>query len=230
MPPSKSLQIERMMKRVDIAIHNPTADTMALKRAIAHLKEVKIELYREDYDHWIRMAIEANSEKKIRALMPSPKLNKEYTLSILFEHRPKMVPSYVSSCLFHPNVRFSSTSGYVYDTVVRIHLAEAGHLVLPYLKLFFKQPRSGPIALRLYKNTNITTQQKILYLNPNPSIRKRKRQRLLLLRFWLLTTKKNLLPWRESLYVPGTGALYKKAFESFKRDGNVLELTGQTSE
>ena len=219
MPPSKSLQIERMMKRVDNAIHNPSADTMALKSAISHLKEVNIHTYPEDYDRWIQMAIDAHSDKKIRVLLPSMKT--EYTLFVLCNHRPQMIPSYVASRLFHPNLRFQSTDEYVYDKMVRIHLSYyTGEL--PYLQLFFKQPRSGPIALRLYEGTWLTNREKALYLNANPTIRKRKKARKILLRFWLLTTKKNLLPWRESLYFPGTGALYKKAFDSFKRDGNVL--------
>ena len=225
MPPSKSLQIERMMKRVDNAIHNPSADTMALKSAISHLKEVNIHPYQEDYDRWIQMAIDAHSDKKIRVLLPSMKT--EYTLFVLCNHRPQMIPSYVASRLFNPNARLQSTGEYVYDKMVLIHLSYdtvsrrlSGDL--PYLQLFFKQPRSGPIALRLYDDTLLTNREKAHYLNANPAIRKRKQARKVLLRFWLLTTKKNLLPWRESLYLPGTGALYKKAFESFKRDGNVL--------
>ena len=225
MPPSKSLQIERMMKRVDNAIHNPSADTMALKSAISHLKEVNIHPYQEDYDRWIQMAIEANSDKKIRALLPSMKT--EYTLFVLCNHRPQMIPSYVASRLFHPNARLQSTGEYVYDKMVRIHLSY-DTADLQYLHTFFKQPRSGPIALRLFEDTWLTLKEKICYLTANPTIRKRKQARKVLLRFWILTTKKNLLPWRESLYVPGTGALYKKAFESFKRDGNVLLLTEQT--
>ena len=227
MPPSKSLQIERMMKRVDNAIHNPSADTMALKSAISHLKEVNIHPYQEDYDRWIRMAIEANSEKKIRVLLPTMKTG--YTLFVLCNHRPQMIPSYVASRLFNPNARLQYTGEYVYDKMIRIHIS-SDNGELQYLHTFFKQPRSGSIALRLFEDTWLTLKEKICYLTANPTIRKRKQQRLLLLRFWLLTTKKNLLPWRESLYVPGTGALYKKAFESFTHDGNVLELTGQTSE
>lgn len=63
MPPTQAIQIERMVKRVDNAIHNPSTDYKSVSAALADLRAASIRPYREDYDHWIRLAIDAKDEK-----------------------------------------------------------------------------------------------------------------------------------------------------------------------
>ena len=213
MPPSHALQIERMVKRVDNAIHNPSVDSRAVKEALTEMKAVT-QPFQADYDHWIRLAIEANNDKKIYALFKITYINRlSYThtsLNALFEHSPQNIPVYVKSRLFNPNQKSV-------DTLICYHLVEAHKHpgILSSILLFFKQPKSVSILMRLIETHNLTKKEQALYIDANPIMRRRKHLRKVLLRFWLLTTKPLLRDWREALYVPGTGALYKKALASF---------------
>lgn len=214
MPPSHALQIERMVKRVNNAIHNPSVDSRAVKEALTELKAVT-QPFQADYDHWIRLAIDANNDKKIYALFKITYINRlSYThtsLNALFEHSPQNIPVYVKSRLFNPNQK-SADNYYIYDNLICYHL-HAG--ILSSVHIFFKQPKSVSILMRLIETHNLTKKEQALYIDANPIMRRRKHLRKVLLRFWLLTTKPLLRDWREALYIPGTGALYKKALASF---------------
>ena len=108
---------------------------------------------------------------------------------------------------------------YVYDDILCYQFAGEGAAArLPYIHLFFKQPKTASIILRLTEKKLLRKNEQILYMNANPVLCKRKQQRKILLRFWLTTVKKNLLYWKESLYFPGTGALYKKAETAFLQE------------
>jgi hypothetical protein len=216
MPISEAVRIERLVKRVDNAIHNPAMDYKTVREALDDLKCV-IHPSREDYDHWIRLAIEARSDKKICSLFCSR--ISEIALSILFKYSPHNIPLYVNSKLFNPNLKYPLTTIYVYDDILCYQFAGEGAAArLPYIHLFFKQPKTASIILRLTEKKLLRKNEQILYMNANPLLRKRKQQRKILLRFWLTTVKNNLLHWKESLYFPGTGALYKKAEASFLQE------------
>jgi hypothetical protein len=216
MPVSEAVRIERLVKRVDNAIHNPAMDYKSVREALDDLKRV-IHPSRDDYDHWIRLAIEARSDTKICSLFGTR--ISEIALSVLFKYSPHNIPLYVNSRLFNPNMKYPFTTIYVYDEILCCEFAgEGGVGRLPYIHLFFKQPKTASIILRLTENKLLTKKEQILYMNANPVLRKRKQQRKILLRFWLTTVKKNMLYWRESLYFPGTGALYKKAETSFLQE------------
>jgi hypothetical protein len=81
------------------------------------------------------------------------------------------------------------------------------------LTLFFQQPNSWPVLQKL-----LFQKYYMRFLRVNPVAKRRKHLTTVLLRFWLLTTKPLLRVWRESLYAPGTGALYMKALISFESD------------
>jgi len=216
MPISEAVRIERLVKRVDNAIHNPAIDYKTVREALDDLKCV-IHPSREDYDHWIRLAIEARSDKKICSLFCSR--ISEIALSILFKYSPHNIPLYVNSKLFNPNLKYPLTTIYVYDDILCYQFAGEGAAArLPYIHLFFKQPKTASIILRLTEKKLLRKNEQILYMNANPLLCKRKQQRKILLRFWLTTVKNNLLHWKESLYFPGTGALYKKAEASFLQE------------
>ena len=216
MPISEAVRIERLVKRVDNAIHNPAMDYKTVREALDDLKCV-IHPSREDYNHWIRLAIEARSDKKICSLFCSRV--SEITLSVLFKYSPHNIPLYVNSKLFNPNLKYPLTKIYVYDDILCYQFAGEGAAArLPYIHLFFKQPKTVSIILRLTEKKLLRKNEQILYMNANPVLCKRKQQRKILLRFWLTTVKKNLLYWKESLYFPGTGALYKKAETSFLQE------------
>jgi hypothetical protein len=216
MPISEAVRIERLVKRVDNAIHNPAMDYKTVREALDDLKCV-IHPSREDYDHWIRLAIEARSDKKICSLFCSR--ISEIALSILFKYSPHNIPLYVNSKLFNPNLKYPLTTIYVYDDILCYQFAGEGAAArLPYIHLFFKQPKTASIIIRLTEKKLLRKNEQILYMNANPLLCKRKQQRKILLRFWLTTVKNNLLHWKESLYFPGTGALYKKAEASFLQE------------
>lgn len=210
MPPSKAILDERMVKRVDNAIHNPTRSAKDVYDAILELKPARVRVMRGDYDTWIKLAIESNDLHKLCAIFtgkrwPNP-------LALLFEHSPHSIPSFIGSRLFNPNAE-------MYETLITDWMVDEQYTPGSYstrLTLFFKQPRTYKLLLRLVeKRAWLTMKEKQYYMNLNPVLRKRKLARKVLLRFWLLTTKPMLRCWRESLYVPGTGAIYKKALASF---------------
>lgn len=217
MPPSQAIQIERMVKRVDNAIHNPAFDSRAVTEALTLLKSVT-HPFREDYDRWVHLAIENGDDRKIAALFTVKYIaNRPYTrtaLNSLFENSPHTIPAYVRSRLFNPDL---NSGYYIYDILVCYWLDEANGRtgILPHIYLFFKQPKTVSIIMRLIQNKMFRKKEQFLYMNANPILRKRKHMRKVLLRFWLLTTKPLLRSWREALYVPGTGSLYKKAAASF---------------
>jgi hypothetical protein len=201
MPPSKAIQIERMVKRVDNAIHNPSVDYRGVKDALADLKAANIRPSYDDYDSWIRLAIEARSERKLCYLFGS--VNKSALLHLLEKGQPYL-PMYMKSSMFNPNKHLNDNY-YNYDFDI-LSVVEDSKLTL-----FFRQPKAWPVLMRLGESKRFRK-----YYAVNPIAMKRKQQRTMLLRFWLLTTKPLLRSWQESLYIPGTGALYKKAAASFE--------------
>jgi predicted KAP-like P-loop ATPase len=207
MPPSKEVRIERMVKRVDNAIHNPSVDYNGVREALEDLKANTIRIFRDDYTHWIHLAIQAKNEKKLRCLFTM----KQTGLSSLFKHNPESIPLYVSSDLFNPNEFYSYA--YMYDEMILRKVVAKEHL--PSIHLFFKQSKTYPILLRLIEGGFITKKEQNLYMSINPVFRRKKQARKTLLRFWLLTAKPAIRNYKESLYAPGTGALYKKAEASF---------------
>lgn len=206
MPPSREVRIERMVKRVDNAIHNPSVNYTGVCEAIEDLKANKIRFFHDDYTRWIQIAIQAKSEKKLRCLFTM----KLTGLSSLFKHNSESIPYYVSSDLFNPNQFYSH---YIHDEMIMRKLIANEHL--PSIHLFFKQSKSYSILLRLIEGGLMTKKEKNLYMSINPVFRRKKQARKTLLRFWFLTAKPAIRNLKESLYCPGTGALYKKAEASF---------------
>ena len=204
MPPTQAIQTERMVKRVDNAIHNPAIDYKGVKAALADLKAASIRPYRQDYDHWVQLAINSGDERKLCCLFGSIKTS---ALRHLLKNSPdKYLPLYMKSPMFNPR---RSVIKDTEDILHEIYDFEQGSDRR--LTLFFQQPKSWPV----FKAVGSQRQFK-KYFKVNPIAQRRKQQRLVLMRFWLLTTKPLLKSWRESLYAPGTGALYKKAAASFE--------------
>jgi hypothetical protein len=201
MPPTRALKIERIVKRVDNAIHNPSVNYRGVKDALADLKAANIRPSYDDYDHWIRLAIDARSERKLCYLFGS--VNKSALLHLL-EKGQLYLPMYMKSSMFNPNKHLNDHY-YNYDFDILSIVDDSK------LTLFFRQPKAWPILNRLGESKRFRK-----YYAVNPIAIKRKQQRTMLLRFWLLTTKSLLNRWRESLYFPGTGALYKKAAAAFE--------------
>jgi hypothetical protein len=203
MPPTRATQNERMVKRVDNAIHNSSVDYRSVKSALADLKAAGIPVYREDYDHWIRLAIDACNEIKLRCLFGSIKTS---SLAHLLKKSPAHIPLYVKSPMYRSHYEY-----HYHDIMEFVDEELPGYEKT--LTLFFQQQKSWPVLQKL-----LFQKYYMRFLRVNPVAKKRKHLATVLLRFWLLTTKPLLRVWRESLYAPGTGALYLKALASFESD------------
>jgi len=217
MPLQDDTYCRRMVKRVINAIHNPVSNASAVRDAIKELKQCGIIVYLSDYDDWICEAIAVGNERKLLALFKhKPRTATDSVLATLIAYSPHSIPRYMASRMFNPNQKCDVTSSYTIDSIIADAMdryATKGERDA--VALFFKQPRAVPVLLRFIEKKWLTKEQRTLYVNSNPVLVKRRQQRKILLRFWLLTTKSVLVNWRESLYIPGTGALYKKALDSF---------------
>lgn len=234
MPPSKGIQIERMVKRVDNAIHNPSIDYKGVSDALADLRAASIRPYREDHDHWVRLAIASGDERKLCCLFGNTKVS---ALVHLFNKNPSYISLYMKSHMFNPNkpvslyyldhyqhdsdlsdiVYNSSVSNnptqYYYNNDIAVTTIKPDVECEKRLTIFFQQPKSWPILVRLAEKKYYRK-----YMKVNPVAKKRKHLAKVLLRFWLVTTKSLLQSWKESLYAPGTGVFYKMAEASFNTD------------
>jgi len=196
-----------MVKRVYNAIHNPAASDRDVRDIIREVKANHIFLYKEDYDEWVNEAIYVGSEGKLMVLLSQMGKPSADVLTALLKYSPHTIPRYMASRMFNPNTTF------VDATIVGLLKPNVEYSIG--LNLILGQPRAASIILRLANNRWFTKPQETYFMNHNPVLYKRKQQRKTILRFWLVTTKRNLGMWKETLYVPGTGALYKKALRSF---------------
>jgi len=214
MPVQDNTFCKRMVKRVTNAIHNPAVSSKDVYDTIKELHHNRIIVYKEDYDEWINHAMNVGSEGKVLAVLRFIGGKGADTLTSLLHYSPHTIPRFVASRIFRP------------DKVDPEVVAFISHWKDPKLSLvidlFFKQPRTASVILRLANNKWFTKQQQTHFMSINPVLEMRKKQRKILTRFWLLTFKKVLGMWRETLYVPGTGALYKKAEASFKTRFNTV--------
>jgi hypothetical protein len=208
MPATKETKDERRVKRVTNAINNPTSTLTNLSDALDGLKGVRI--FQDEIDSWIYKAIDLQRYDMIleilgrRSRWPLVKLESAVLRTFIFKN-PRYLAKFVASPAFHPDC------SYHLEMLAKIK-DEDIHL----LAKLFALPRTGKLldAMRWLFSWRLYWQ---LFHN-NPDIQRRIQQQKLLLRFWLLVVKRNLPAWRDSLYYPGTGALYLKAFASFKHD------------
>jgi hypothetical protein len=203
MPPTRDRIVERLLLRVDNAIHNPTATVDDVKHALVLVKEHGIPIYNEDYDSWIHLAIAMGDRKKLRCLFPKGP-GSSLRILLINPCHAKYISPYVRSKLF--------------NMVESVNILDELSLFSPLcvkenLIAFFSEKKTWPVLSTLCKEKEYSIFKP--YYSVNPVARKRKRLYLTLLRFWF-TVKRILRHWRESLYVPGTGALYKKAEASFR--------------
>jgi hypothetical protein len=216
MPPSQAVLVERMVKRVENAIHNPTQSVADVRDAIDNLKSANIRVFKDEIDRWIRLAIESNNKNKVRCLIKRG-LHTETMLGRILENSPHHIAQYIASPL------------YTYDRLQEgsdlIELMQPFNerLYDPAIKILFKQPRATQLCSEVIdyltkKGWKSGKSYQTLLFSLNPVLKKRKQQHKILLRFWLLTAKPAIRNFKESLYVPGSGALYKKALASFTND------------
>ena len=208
MPATKEIKDERRVKRVTNAINNPTSTLNNLQDALDDVKRIRI--FQDEIDAWIFKALDLQRYDMVleilgrRSRWPLVKLESAVLRTFIFKYT-RYLAKFVASPAFHPDCAHHLEM-----------LAKTKDEDIHRLATLFALPRTGKLldAMRWLFSWRFYRQ---LFHN-NPDIQRRIQQQKLLLRFWLLIVKRNLPAWRNSLYYPGTGPLYLKAYASFKRD------------
>jgi hypothetical protein len=207
MPPTKEVKDTRRVKRVANAINNPTSTLSNLAEALAGVKHVRI--YQDEIDAWVQAALKNGRYDMVLEIFNRKQVSLVRSESAVLRHfiikQPRYLKNFVASNRFHPDWP------YHLDALVKIKQEDI-HL----LANLFALPRTGKLLLAcdfLFSRSFF----KALF-HKNPDIQERIQRQKLLMRFWLLVVKRNLPAWRDSLYYPGSGSLYLKAYASFKSD------------
>ena len=194
------------MKRVANAINNPTSTLSNLAEALAGVQHVRI--YQDEIDAWVQAALKNGRYDMVLEIFNRKQVSLVRSESAVLRHfiikQPRYLKNFVASNRFHPDWP------YHLDALVKIKQEDI-HL----LANLFALPRTGKLLLAcdfLFSRSFF----KALF-HKNPDIQGRIQRHKILMRFWFLV-KRNLPAWRDSLYYPGSGSLYLKAYASFKSD------------
>ena len=204
--PTKETKDERRVKRVSNAINNPTSTLNNLADALDGVKRVR--LFQDEIDAWIFKALELQRYDMVLEILGRkgcslPKAESAVLRLFIFKH-PRYLAKFVASPAFHPECTY--------------HLDMLGKTKeedIYLLATLFALPRTGKLLVSsrwLFSHRFFQ-----MLVHKNPDIQQRIAKMKILLRFWFVV-KRNLPAWRDSLYYPGTGRLYLKAYASFKRD------------
>ena len=208
--PSKIVTEERLIKKVTNAINNPKSTLYNLQDALEQIRYKGVRVYEDEYDLWVSKAILLHRYDMILEIF---KINQNYykletqVLRLFIFKKPRYLKQFVESNAFSPTN--PSHSIMVISKCYR----------LKELEYFFSLPRTGHILTEIRKVVPLENYKFYTSLaGKNPDLQKRQRLTKILLRFWLLTVKRMIPRWKDSLYYPGSGALYLKAFTSFKKN------------
>jgi hypothetical protein len=208
--PSKIVTEERLIKKVTNAINNPKSSLYNLQDALEQIRYKGVRIYEDEYDIWIYKAILLHRYDMILEIF---KINQNYykletqVLRLFIFKKPRYLKQFVESTAFNPTNPSHS--------IVVISKSDK----FKELEYFFSLPRTGHILTNLRQVVPLESYKFYTFLaSKNPDLQKKKRLTKVLLRFWLLTVKRMIPRWKDSLYYPVTGSLYLKAYASFKRD------------
>ena len=208
--PSKIVTEERLIKKVTNAINNPKSTLYNLQDALEQIRYKRLRVYEDEYDLWISKAILLHRYDMILEIF---KINQNYykletqVLRLFIFKKPRYLKQFVESTAF--NAINPSHSIMVISKSYR----------LKELEYFFSLPNTGPLLTEIRKVVPLESYKFYTSLAAkNPDLQKKQRLTKVLLRFWLLTVKRMIPRWKDSLYYPGSGALYVKAFTSFKKN------------
>ena len=208
--PSKIVTEERLIKKVTNAINNPKSSLYNLQDALEHIRYKGVRIYEDEYDLWISKAILLHRYDMILEIF---KINQNYykletqVLRLFIFKKPRYLKQFVES-----NAFVSTNPSH---SIMIIGKCEKFNE----LEYFFSLPRTGHILTEIRKNIPLAYYKFYTSLAAkNPDLQKKQRLTKVLLRFWLLTVKRIIPRWKNSLYYPGTGALYLKAYTSFKKN------------
>ena len=204
--PSNETKDTRRVKRVMNAINNPVSTVDNLAAALDGVKNIRV--YQDEIDAWVQKALSYRRYDMVLEIFNKSQVSLVKSESavlrlFIFKHQ-RYLKQFVAS------KQFQADWPYHFDMLVRTKEEDIHHLTK-----FFELPKTGKLLLAcdfLFSRAHF----KVL-VHKNPDIQQRIAKIKILLRFWFLV-KRNLPAWRDSLYYPGTGRLYLKAYASFKRD------------
>jgi hypothetical protein len=208
--PSKIVTEERLIKKVSNAINNPKSSLYNLQDALEQIRYKGVRIYEDEYDLWISKAILLHRYDMILEIF---KINQNYykletqVLRLFIFRKPRYLRQFVESNAFN-----STNPSHAIMVIGKSDKFKE-------LEYFFSLPRTGNILTEIRKVIPLENYKFYTSLaNKNPDLQKKKKLTKVLLRFWLLTVKRMIPRWKDSLYYPVTGSLYLKAYASFKRD------------
>ena len=208
--PSKMVTEERLIKKVTNAINNQKSSIYNLQDALEQIRYKGVRVYEDEYDLWISKAILLHRYEMILEIFKiTPNYYKLQTqvLRLFIFKKPRYLKQFVDSNAFDPTNPSHS--------IMVIGKCDK----FKELEYFFSLPRTGHILTEIRKAVPLEYYSYYTSLaKKNPDLRKKQKLTKVFLRFWLLTVKRIIPRWKDSLYYPGSGALYLKAFSSFKRD------------
>ena len=204
--PTKETKDTRRVKRVTNAINNPVSTVDNLADALDGVKHIRV--YQDEIDAWVQKALSFQRYDMVLEIFNKNQVSLVKSESavlrlFIFKH-PRYLKQFVASKHFQPDWP------YHLEMLVRTKEEDSHHLVK-----FFELPKTGKLLLAcdfLFSPLSFKA-----LIHKNPDIQQRIAKMKILLRFWFVV-KRNLPAWRDSLYYPGTGPLYLKAYASFKRD------------
>ena len=204
--PTNETKDTRRVKRVMNAINNPISTVDNLAAALDGVKHIRV--YQDEIDAWVQKALSYRRYDMVLEIFNKSQVSLVKSESavlrlFIFKHQ-RYLKQFVAFKQFQPDWP------YHFDMLVRTKEEDIHHLAK-----FFELPKTGKLLLAcdfLFSRAHFKA-----LVHKNPDIQQRIAKMKILLRFWFVV-KRNLPAWRDSLYYPGTGRLYLKAFASFKRD------------
>ena len=215
--PSKIVTEERIIKKVTNAINNPKSSLYNLQDALEQIRYKGVRVYGDEYDLWISKAILLHRYDMILEIF---KINQNYykletqVLRLFIFKKPRYLKQFVESNAFN-----STNPSHAIMILGKSDMIVGKCDKFKELEYFFSLPRTGHILTEIRKVIPLENYKFYTSLAAkNPDLQRKQRLTKILLRFWLLTVKRILPRWKNSLYYPGSGALYLKAYTSFKRN------------
>jgi len=215
--PSKIVTEERLIKKVTNAINNPKSTLYNLQDALEQIRYKGVRIYEDECDLWISKAILLHRYDMILEIF---KINQNYykletqVLRLFIFKKPRYLKQFVESTAFNSTNPFHAIM-----VIGKSDMIIGKSDKSKELEYFFSLPKTGHILTEIRKVIPLESYKFYTFLaSKNPDLQKKKRLTKVLLRFWLLTVKRMIPRWKDSLYYPVTGSLYLKAYASFKRD------------
>ena len=204
--PTNETKDTRRVKRVMNAINNPVSTVDNLADALDGVKHIRV--YQDEIDAWVQKALSYQRYDMVLEIFNKNQVSLVKSESavlrlFIFKHQ-RYLKQFVAS------KHFQADWPYHLDMLVRTKNEDIHHLTK-----FFELPKTGKLLLVcdfLFSRSHFKA-----LIHKNPDIQQRIAKIKIITRFWFLV-KRSLPAWRDSLYYPGTGRLYLKAYASFKRD------------